>query len=110
MERADIQELLQQDPELFGQLMTDLGVPARDRRQTPFTQWTHGEKACKPGVCFPRMREAAGPLRARLRGGQRMRLYEEWDRRAARRRADGEQRAAGQDAQRGDEDGRAREL
>ena len=53
MERANIQELPVRDPELLGQLMAELGVPARDRRQAPYTQWTRGQNACRPGVCFP---------------------------------------------------------
>ena len=38
MERAGAQRLPMDDPELFGQLMAELGVPARSRRQTPYIQ------------------------------------------------------------------------
>ena len=85
LERVDIQTLPRQDLEMFGQLMAKLGIPARDRRQAPYTQWIRGQKACRPGLSFPGMRAMARPECLALRREQWAIVIDEWEGRARRR-------------------------
>ena len=85
LERVDIQTLPRQDLEMFGQLMAKLGIPARDRRQAPYTQWIRGQKACRPGLSIPGMRAMARPECLALRREQWAIVIDEWEGRARRR-------------------------